>query len=145
MTSYEKGFPITGPLIRLKAKLQNIGRKYQCTNIGPCLHSVLPGFKHRCSIRCNTFHGDAAAVPESIHHEMKVIQIICDEYAPDDIYNKDGTSLHWRRMPDGGLTSEGRPGQKRDKAKITSSSHQMRLVLIGYLSGSLEPPKHSTQ
>jgi hypothetical protein len=51
-----------------------------------------------------------ASVPESIHHEMKAIQIICDEHTPEDIYNMDVTGIYWRRMPNGGLAPEGRPG-----------------------------------
>jgi hypothetical protein len=31
----------------------------------------------------------------------------------------DKTGLYWRRMPNGGLISKGRPGQKRDKTRIT--------------------------
>lgn len=50
----------------------------------------------------------------------------------------DETSLYWRRMPNGGLISEGRPGQKRDKTRITivvasnaTGSDRLPLWIIG--------------
>ncbi|KAJ5976584.1 hypothetical protein N7481_010291 [Penicillium waksmanii] len=116
----EKGFPMTGPLIRLKAA--EYWKKipmYKDQTMPAFSDGWLSGFKRRYSIRRHTFQGEAASVPDSIHHEMKAIQIICDEYAPEDIYNMDETGLYWRRMPNGGLASEGRPGQKRDKTRIT--------------------------
>lgn len=70
----------------------------------------LTGFNRRYSIKWHGFHDEAASVPDSIHHEMKAIQVICDKYAPEDIYNIDETGLYWSRMPNGGLASEGHRG-----------------------------------
>jgi hypothetical protein len=135
----EKGFPITGPLIRLKAA--EYWKKipmYKDQTMPAFSDGWLTGFKRRYSIKWHTFHGEAASVPDSIHHEMKAIQVICDEYAPEDIYNMDETGLYWRRMPNGGLASEGRPGQKRDKTRITivvasnaTGSDRLPLWIIG--------------
>jgi hypothetical protein len=135
----EKGFPMTGPLIRLKAaEYWKKMPMYKDQTMPAFSDGWLTGFKRRYSIRWHTFHGEAASVPDSIHHEMKAIQIICDEYAPEDIYNMDETGLYWRRMPNGGLASEGRPGQKRDKTRITivvasnaTGSDRLPLWIIG--------------
>jgi hypothetical protein len=135
----EKGFPITGPLIRLKAA--EYWKKipmYKDQTMPAFSDGWLTGFKRRYSIKWHTFHGEAASVPDSIHHKMKAIQVIYDEYTPEDIYNMDETGLYWRRMPNGGLTSEGRPGQKRDKTRITivvasnaTGSDRLPLWIIG--------------
>jgi hypothetical protein len=98
----------------------------------------LARFKQRHSISWHTFHGEAASVPDSVHVDMKAIQIICDEFLPEDIYNMDETCLFWRRMPNGGLASEGHSGQKRDKTRITivvasnaTGSDKLPLWIIG--------------
>lgn len=135
----QRGFPITGPLIRLKAT--EYWKKIPMYKDHPMpvfSDGWLNRFKHRHSIKWHTFHGEAASVSDSIHVEMKAIQIICDTYPPEDIYNMDETGLFWRRMPNGGLTSEGRPGQKRDKTRITivvasnaTGSDKLPLWVIG--------------
>lgn len=130
---------MTGSLIRLKAaEYQKKIPIYKDQAMPAFSDGQLTGFKRRYSIRQYTFHGEAASVPDSIHLEMKAIQIICDEYAPEDIYNMDETGLYWRRMPNGGLISEGRPGQKRDKTRITivvalnaTGSDRLPLWIIG--------------
>ncbi|KAJ5981088.1 hypothetical protein N7481_008386 [Penicillium waksmanii] len=116
----EKGFPMTGPLLRLKAA--EYWRKipiYKDQPMPTFSDGWLSRFKRRYAIKWHTFHGEAVSVPDSIHNEMKAVQVICNEYLPDDIYNMDETCLYWRRMPNGGLASEGRPGQKRDKTRVT--------------------------
>jgi hypothetical protein len=135
----EKGFPMTGPLIRLKAaeywkKLP----QYKDQKMPAFSDGWLTGFKRRYSIKWHTFHGQAASVPKSIHYEMEAIQVICDSYKPDDIYNMDETGLYWRRMPNGGLSSKGRPGQKNGKTRITivvasnaTGSDKLPLWIIG--------------
>lgn len=77
------------------------------------------GFKRRHAIKQHTLHGEAASVPDSIHHELIALQVICNEFTPKNIYNKDKTRLYWCRTPNYGLASDGRPGQKRDKTRIT--------------------------
>jgi hypothetical protein len=130
---------MTGPLIRLKAaeywkKLP----QYKDQKMPALSDGWLTGFKRRYSIKWHTFHGEAASVPKSIHYEMEAIQVICDSYKPDDIYNMDETGLYWRRMPNGGLSSKGRPGQKADKTRITivvasnaTGSDKLPLWIIG--------------
>jgi hypothetical protein len=69
---------------------------------------------------------------------MKPIQAICDQYKPQDIYNMDETGLYWRRMPNGGLSTDGQAGQKKDKTRISiavatnaTGSDRLPLWLIG--------------
>lgn len=69
---------------------------------------------------------------------MEAIRAICDQYLQNDIYNMDETGLFWRRMPNGGLSSKGSPGYKKDKTRITlavttnaTGSDRMPLWLIG--------------
>ncbi|OKP10331.1 CENP-B protein 2 -like protein [Penicillium subrubescens] len=133
------GFPISGPLIRMKAVEYWKKIPVYAELPGPLFSDGwLTRFKKRHSIRYHTFHGEAASVPASIHDEMKPIKAICDQYQPDDIYNMDETGLFWRRMPNGGLSTDGHAGQKRDKTRITiavatnaTGSDRMPLWLIG--------------
>jgi hypothetical protein len=135
----ENGFPMTGPIIRLKAA--EYWRKipeYKDLPMPVFSDGWLTRFKNRYSIRWHTFHGEAASGSDSIHEEMKAVQAICDRYQPEDIYNMDETGLYWRRMPNGGLSSEGRAGQKRDKTRITiaiatnaTGSDRLPLWVIG--------------
>lgn len=98
----------------------------------------LTRFKQRYSLRYYTFYGESASAPTSIHDEINPIQAICDQYQPEDIYNIDETGLYWRRMLNGGLSTDGYAGQKRDKARITivvstnaTGSDRVPLWLIG--------------
>jgi hypothetical protein len=50
---------------------------------------------------------------------MEAIRVIYDQYPPNDVYNMDETGLFWRRMPNGGLSSKGSPGFRKDKSRIT--------------------------
>lgn len=130
---------MTGPLIRLKAA--EYWKKipaYKDQTIPSFSDGWLTGFKRRHSIKWHTYYGEAASVPESIYYEMEAIQAICDTFKPDDIYNMDETGLYWRRMPNGGLSSEGRSGQKRDKTRISiavtsnaTGSDKLPLWVIG--------------
>jgi hypothetical protein len=140
---------MTGPLIRLKAA--EFWKKipvYKDQTIPSFSDGWLTGFKRRHSITWHTYHGEAASVPESIYHEMEAIQAICDTYKPDDIYDMDETGLYWRRMPNGGLSSEGRSGQERDKTRISLLLlPRMQQVRTNYHSGwkSISPPRAPIQ
>ncbi|KAJ5102472.1 hypothetical protein N7532_003001, partial [Penicillium argentinense] len=81
----DAGFPITGPLLRLKAI--EYWRK-------------TPEYAER---------------PVPLFSDGWLIR----QYQPEDIYNMDETGLYWRRMPNGGLSTDGYAGQKRDKARVT--------------------------
>ena len=135
----DAGFPITGPLIQSKAV--ELWRKIpQYKDLDPPLFSEgwLSRFKQRHSIRYHTSYGESASVPTSIYTEIEAIQAICGQYQPNDVYNMDETGLFWRRMPNGGLSSKGSPGYKKDKTRITlavttnaTGSDRMPLWLIG--------------
>jgi hypothetical protein len=135
----DAGFPITGPLLRLKAiEYWRKIPEYAGLPVPLFSDGWLTRFKQRHSLRYHTFHGESASVPTSVHDEMKPIQAICDQYQPQDIYNMDETGLYWRRMPNGGLSTEGYAGQKRDKARLTiavatnaTGSDRLPLWLIG--------------
>ncbi|KAJ5976558.1 hypothetical protein N7481_010265 [Penicillium waksmanii] len=135
----DAGFPITGPLLRLKA-IEYWRKIPEYTGFPEPLFSDgwLTRFKQRHSLRYHTFHGESSSVPTSIHDDIKPIQVVCNQYQPEDIYNMDETGLYWRRMLNGGLSTNGHAGQKRDKARITivvttnaTGSDRMPLWLIG--------------
>jgi hypothetical protein len=50
---------------------------------------------------------------------MKAIRTLCGEYPEDCIYNMDETGLFWQRAPSSGLTSQNRPGVKKEKSRIS--------------------------
>ncbi|OOQ89349.1 hypothetical protein PEBR_27544 [Penicillium brasilianum] len=72
----------------------------------------------------------------SVH--MKALRTICGHYQKEDIYNMDETGLYWRRMLNGGLSTQNQAGRTQDKARITivvatnaTGSDRMPLWLIG--------------
>jgi hypothetical protein len=135
----DAGFPITGPLLRLKAiEYWRKIPEYAELPVPAFSDGWLTRFKTRHSLRYHSFHGESASVPASIHDEMKPIQAICDQYQPQDIYNMDETGLYWRRMPNGGLSTDSHAGQKKDKTRISiavatnaTGSDRLPLWLIG--------------
>lgn len=114
------GFPIIDPLIQSKA-IEYWRKIPQYKDLEPPIFSEewLSRFKQRHSIRYHIFHGESASVPTSIHTEMEAIKAICGQHQPNDIYNIDETGLFWRQMPNGGLSTKGSPGYKKDKSRIT--------------------------
>ena len=50
---------------------------------------------------------------------MKNIRTLCGEYNEENDCNMDETELFWRRAPSTGLSSNGLPGIKKDKTRIT--------------------------
>jgi hypothetical protein len=50
---------------------------------------------------------------------MRVIRILCGEYAEEDIYNMDETGLWWKQGPSAGLATRARPGVKQEKSWIS--------------------------
>lgn len=50
---------------------------------------------------------------------MKALKTIAGEYEEENIFNMDETGLFWRQPPTSGLGTQVRPGQKKEKARIT--------------------------
>ena len=50
---------------------------------------------------------------------MKGLQTVAGEYEEENIYNMDESGLFWRMMPSRGLSSQSRPGLKKDKSRIS--------------------------
>lgn len=98
----------------------------------------LNNFKRRYNIRMRKQHGEASSVSLSAAEEMKAIQTIAGEYNEKDIFNMDETGLFWRQAPTSGLGTQTRPGQKKEKARITltvcvnsTGSERLPIWLIG--------------
>jgi hypothetical protein len=135
----ENGYPITGPLIQIKAaELWSHIPEYQHQQRPAFSEGWLSRFKKRHNLRYHTFHGEAASVPSSVHDQIEGIRIICDQYEPSEIYNMDETGLFWRRMPNGGLSYGKITGKKKDKTRISlvvttnaDGSDRMPLWIIG--------------
>lgn len=135
----ESGFPITGPLIQIKAnELWSQIPEYQDQQKPAFSEGWLTRFKNRHNLRYHTFHGEAASVLSSVHNHMEEIRTICDQYEPSEIYNMDETGLFWRQMPNGGLSHGKIAGKKKDKTRISlvvttnaDGSDRLPLWLIG--------------
>lgn len=133
------GFPITGPLLRLKAiEFWKKIPQYQNLPLPLFSDGWLTRFKKRHHLRYRSFHGEAASVPMSVHEDMKALRTVCNRYQKEDIYNMDETGLFWRRMPNGGLSTQNLAGRKQDKTRITivvatnaTGSDRIPLWLIG--------------
>lgn len=98
----------------------------------------LNNFKQRYNIRMRKQHGEASSVSQSATEEMKAIQTIAGEYNEEDIFNMDETGLFWRQAPTSGLGTQSRPGQNREKARITltvcvnsTGSERLPIWIIG--------------
>lgn len=79
----------------------------------------LSGFKKRYNLYKRTQHGEASSVSNTAAEEMKAVQTLAGEYEEDNIYNMDETGLFWRQAPSSGLSTQNRPGIKKDKSRIT--------------------------
>lgn len=96
-------------------------------------------FKNRHNIRKFTHFGEASSVSHTdIAEEMRAIQTLCGEFLEEQIFNMDETGLFWKQSPSSGLSSERRPGVKKDKNRITlvccsnyTGSRRMPLWIIG--------------
>ena len=98
----------------------------------------LNNFKRRYNIRMRKQHGEVPSVNHSATEEMKAIQTIAGEYDEENIFNMDETGLFWRQAPTSGLGTQSRPGQKREKARITltvcvnsTGSERLPIWIIG--------------
>lgn len=98
----------------------------------------LQKFKARYNLRRIIRHGEAASVPPEAEVEMRSIQTLCGDYEEEDIYNMDETGLFWRQSPSGGLSTQQRPGIKKDKSRISiicctnyTGSRKFPLWIIG--------------
>lgn len=79
----------------------------------------LSNFKKRHHIIHRALHGEAASVGTDSEHDMVILRTLAGQYKEDDIYNMDETGLFWRMGPSKGLSLTSRPGQKKDKSRIT--------------------------
>jgi hypothetical protein len=106
----DAGFPITGPLLRMKAiEYWKKIPQYQHLPLPLFSDGWLTRFKKRCHLRYHTFHGEAASIPTSIHEDMKALRTVCSHYQEENIYNMDETGLYWRRMPNVAYQHKTRP------------------------------------
>ena len=135
----QQGGLVTGDILLLKAKeIWTRIPQYQAQTPPSFSIGWLEKFKKRHNIKQRNQHGEASSVPASAEEEMEAIQILCNEYKEEDIYNMDETGLFWRQAPSSGLTSEVRPGVKKDKTQISvvccvnfTGTHRFPLWLIG--------------
>ena len=98
----------------------------------------LEGFKKRHKIKRRTRHGEAGSVPALAEAEMRSIRTLRGEYAEEDVFNMDETGLFWRMAPSSDLSTEARPGVKKDKSRVSivcctnfTGSEKLPLWLIG--------------
>ena len=135
----ERGGMTSGDLLRQKA--QDIWHQLPQYSTLPCPEfSVgwLQNFKKRHHIRNYNQHGELGSVPELAEEEMKALRTLGGEYKEEDIYNMDETALFWRMVPSRGLSTQSRPGIKKDKSRITlvfavnsSGSDRVPVWIIG--------------
>ena len=69
---------------------------------------------------------------------MVAIHTLVGKYEEGDIYNMDETGLYWRKLLDGGLSTQVTQGAKKDKSQISlvfcangTGTDQMLLWIIG--------------
>lgn len=73
------GYPITGPLIQIKAaEFWSKIPEYQNQQIPAFSEGWLTRFKKRHNLRYYTFYGEASSVPSSISNQIEAIRLICD-------------------------------------------------------------------
>jgi hypothetical protein len=116
----EKGGVTSGELLQQQA--QQIWRQLPQYSQLPCPEfSVdwLQKFKNRHNIRDYKRHGELGSVPETSEDEMKGLRTIAGEYPDEDIYNMDEAALYWRMTLSHGLSTQPRPGLKKDKARLS--------------------------
>ena len=79
----------------------------------------LRGFQSRWNIQQNMQHGEAGSLSQDAGAEVASICQFLSTYASQDIYNRDGTGLYWKKIPDRSLSTRLLPGRKKDKARIS--------------------------
>lgn len=74
----------------------------------------LTGFKARHNIKQRNQHGEAgsADLGQATQEMMQEIREAGQQYDADDTYNKDGTGMFWKMIPDRSLATERASGQK---------------------------------
>lgn len=134
-----RGANISGDLLVEKARhIWGSLPQYQHTPPPQFSSGWLHRFKQRFNIKQRNHHGEAASVDEKASIEMAAIRTLAGSYAEDDIYNMDETGLFWRMSPSRGLTTQSRPGSRKDKTRISivccanaSGSDRFPLWFIG--------------
>ena len=76
-------------------------------------------FKKRYGIKQYNHHGESASVPQQAEEEMAAIRTLSGQYDEGDIYNMDETGLFWRLSPSKGLSTQNRPGVRKDKSRVS--------------------------
>ena len=135
----QQGGVVTGDILLLKAReIWPRIPQYQDRPLPSFSIGWLEKFKKRHDIKQRTQHGEASSVPAGAEEEMRAIQTLCGEYKEEDIYNMDETGLFWRQAPSNGLTTEARPGVKKDKSRISivccvnfTGTQRLPLWLVG--------------
>ena len=116
----ERGGITTGELLRKKA--QQIWHQLPQYSTSPCPEfsiGWLQNFKKRHKIKEYTQHGELGSVPSSADEEMRALRTLAGEYKEEDVYNMDETGLYWKMIPSRGLSTQLRPGVKKEKARVS--------------------------
>lgn len=137
-----ENIPITGPLLREKAK--ELHKELKLTESCDYSQGWLTKFKNRHGIRylkaCGEKVGaDHEAAEEFIDFFSKFIKK--EGLTPDQIYNADETALFWRCLPRNTFVAPGESqpsGTKEDKQRITlltcanaAGTHKCKLFVVG--------------
>lgn len=137
-----ENIPITGPLLREKAK--ELHKELKLTESCDYSQGWLTKFKNRHGIRylkaCGEKVGaDTEAAEEFIDFFSKFIKK--EGLTPDQIYNADETGLFWRCLPRNTFVAPGESqpsGTKEDKQRITlltcanaAGTHKCKLFVVG--------------
>lgn len=104
----------------------------------------LAGFKKRYNLYKRAQYSEESSASATAAEEMKAVQTLAGEYEEDNIYNMDETGLFWRQAPSSGLSTQNRPGIKKDKSRITlvacvNSTGSDRLPI--WFIGTAETPR----
>lgn len=93
----QKGAAITGKILQEMAnKVWKRLPQYSTLERPKFYYGWLHKFRQRHSIRQRIRHAEAAQVDrEALKEDLKELQLICDEYQLQDIYDMDETNLFW--------------------------------------------------
>lgn len=137
MKARNKGSPISGTLVRSKAKeiAEKLGYNRFNASIG-----WLQKFRIRHNISFKAISGEAANVNLSdVKNFIEKVPLLIKDYQPKDIYNADETGLFFRMLPDKTLSLKGEKcvGGKLSKERVTTlqcvnmAGEKEKLLVIG--------------